>query len=169
MVAASSIIGVVAAGLGALCFSAQGPTSGAGPMTLRDDLPIDVSAERCEVFENEDAVRCNGNVRVRQADAILTGDVMTIIGLSEEGGFRRIEAVGNVRYASGTDAISGARGVYDAPTTTVTVTGDVVAITKDQIMTGGELIYNTETGRTVFSAGSKGRVRGLFYTADADR
>ena len=131
--------------------------------TLRDDQPIDVSANRCEVFENQDTVQCSGDVRVRQGDAILAADEMTIYGTQAEGGFRRIDAKGRVRYAADGSAMSGQRAVYDAETATLTVTGDVVVVQEEQVMTGGELVYNTTTGATVFTPDATGRVRGVFY------
>ncbi|MEM9233511.1 MAG: LptA/OstA family protein, partial [Pseudomonadota bacterium] len=125
-------------------------TQDIGVPTLRDDQPIDVSAGRCEVFENQDTVRCEGSVRVSQGEAILAANLMTIYGTQAEGGFRRIEAEGDVRYATGDNAMSGKSAVYDAATTTLTVTGDVVVVQADQVMTGGRLIYNTTSGATVF-------------------
>ncbi|RFB05596.1 LptA/OstA family protein [Parvularcula marina] len=137
--------------------------------TLRDDQPIDVSAGRCEVFENEDTVRCEGAVRVSQGEAILAADRMTIYGTQEEGGFRRIEAEGAVRYATGENAMSGQSATYDAATTTLTLIGDVVVVQADQVMTGGQLVYNTTTGATLFTPPNGGRVRGVFYTANDAR
>lgn len=133
--------------------------------TLRDDRPIDVTAARCEVFENEDTVRCEGSVRVAQGEAILAAERMTIFGTRAEGGFERIEAVGGVRYATGDNAMSGNSAIYDAASSTLTVTGDVVVVQADQVMTGGRLVYNTVTGATIFTPPEGGRVRGVFYTA----
>ncbi|MEE4349123.1 MAG: LptA/OstA family protein [Pacificimonas sp.] len=150
--------------LAGLLFQGVG-LEGTGALAPDSDAPIDLAAERCEVFENEDTARCAGAVRLVQGDAILTADEMTIFGFSHPDGVRRIEGSGNVRYASGPNAISGATAVYDASATTITVTGDVVVIQGDQIMAGGELVYNTATGALQFSPGADGRVRGLFYSA----
>lgn len=132
---------------------------------LRDDQPIDVTAARCEVFDNEDTLRCEGSVRVAQGESILAAERMTIYGTQAEGGFRRIEAEGAVRYAKGDNAMSGKSAVYDAASSTLTVTGDVVVVQADQVMTGGRLVYNTTTGATLFTPPEGGRVRGVFYTA----
>lgn len=132
---------------------------------IRDDQPIDVSAGRCETFEKEDTLECSGRVRVTQAGTILSADHMTIIGVNDEGGPRRMVAKGNVRYSNDVNAMSGEKAVYVSATTTLTVTGDVVVVQKDQVMTGGKLIYNTTTGEIEFLPGPTGRVRGVFYTA----
>ncbi|ADM09336.1 hypothetical protein PB2503_06352 [Parvularcula bermudensis HTCC2503] len=128
------------------------------------DAPIDLSADgACEVIDNGAIVRCSGGVRIVQGAAILASDRMTVYGIDPDGGFDRIEAVGDVRYSNGENAISGARGTYSALSTELTVTGDVVVIQGDQVLTGGELVYNTETGASRFSPPPGGRVRGLFY------
>lgn len=136
----------------------------AGDMSFDPSLPVDLSAGRCEAREQEDRVTCTGSVRVTQGDAILSAAKMSLFGVNTPSGLRRIEAEGEVRYASGPNAVSGASGVYDAASTTLTVTGDVIVIQGSQVMTGGRLIYNTETGDVEFGPGSGGRVRGLFYT-----
>lgn len=131
-------------------------------------LPIDLSAGRCEASEMEDRVTCSGSVRVVQGEAILTAETMTLFGVNDAEGLRRIEAEGEVRYANGPNAISGHSGIYDAVATELVVTGDVIVIQDGQVMTGGELIYNTETGDVLFTPGREGRVRGLFYTRSSD-
>lgn len=136
---------------------------GAGVPEFRDDKPIDISAERCEIFDNQDTWQCEGSVRVAQGDAILSAGKMTIFGTKSENGFSRIEAFGSVRYASGVNAMSGNAATYDAANTTLTLTGDVVVVEGEQIMTGGRLVYNTTTGATVFTPPPSGRVRGVFF------
>lgn len=133
--------------------------------SLDQGLPIDVSAAgKCEVLEQDDMVECSGDVRVTQGDTLLAAERMTIIGISDERGFRRIEAEGGVRYAADDSALSGEKAVFDADSDTLTVTGDVVVVQADQIMTGGRLVYNTVTGATMFTPEQGGRVRGVFYS-----
>ena len=135
---------------------------------VRSDLPYDISAERCEVFEVEDKIKCTGRVRVVQGEAILTADEMTVFGATSAAGFERIEGEGDVRYAEGVNAVSGRSAVFDGVNSTITVIGDVVVIQGEQVMVGGRLVYNTETGAMVFEPGETGRVRGVFYTANAN-
>ncbi|MEM9422716.1 MAG: LptA/OstA family protein [Pseudomonadota bacterium] len=141
--------------------------NGAPSMGLDASKPIDLSATRCEVFENEDTVECTGDVRVTQGPAILTADRMKIFGATAGEGFQRIEGHGDVRYSSEDNAVSGDKAVYDGPANTITVTGDVVVVQGEQVMLGGELIYNTLTRAIVFSPAEDGRVRGLFFTKSA--
>ncbi len=160
----SLIFGVIATlGVGgALAQDNDGPSLG-----LDASKPIDLSAARCEVFENQDTVECTGNVRVTQGPALLTADRMIIYNATGGDGFQRIEGYGNVRYASEDNAVSGNEATYDGPTNTITVTGDVVVVQGEQVMLGGQLIYNTLTRAIVFSPAEDGRVRGLFYTNSA--
>ena len=150
MLLLTSVMGLQDTGLGA---------------ALDSDAPIDLAAQRCELFEVEDRYVCTGEVRVTQGEAIITADKMTITGASSGDGFTRIEGEGQVRYASGPNAVSGERAVYDGPNNLLTVTGGVVVIQGEQVMVGGELVYNTETKAIVFTPGPDGRVRGLFRTA----
>ncbi|WOI52899.1 LptA/OstA family protein [Parvularcula sp. LCG005] len=130
------------------------------------NLPIDISADgSCEFLDQQDRIKCVGDVRVTQGISILSADEMTVDGVSSDGGFNRIESRGNVRYADGENAVSGELAIYDASTSIITVTGNVIVIQGEQIMVGGELIYNTSTGAMSFTPGADGRVRGLFYTA----
>ncbi|WP_031554354.1 LptA/OstA family protein [Parvularcula oceani] len=132
------------------------------PIGLSSDAPISVDAQRCDALQREDRLVCTGEVRISQAEALLTADRVVINFLPGTQDFRTIEGEGNVRYANGEDAISGDAGTFDAETSTITVTGDVVVVQGEQIITGERLVYNTETGALSFSAGEGGRVRGLF-------
>lgn len=135
------------------------------PVGLSGDAPIDVAAGRCEVFEADDIIECTGDVRITQGDALLSADRVKIFGAGDGEGFKRIEGEGQVRYASGDNALSGQRAVYDGPNTTITVVGDVLVLQGDQVMSGGKLVYNTTTKAMVFTPGPDGRVRGVFNTA----
>ena len=129
---------------------------------LQSDAPIDLDAESCDAFQAEDRVVCTGDVVVAQGPALLTAQRMEIRFKPGTQEFSRIEGEGGMRYASGPDAISGETGVFDSATSTVTVTGDVVVVQGEQVITGERLVYNTATGALSFSAAPGGRVRGLF-------
>ncbi|MBB4659350.1 LptA/OstA family protein [Parvularcula dongshanensis] len=146
-------------GLALLCVPAAAQQPFAG---LSSDEPISVDAQRCDALQREDRVICTGEVMIAQGPALLTADRMEITFAPGTQDFTRIEGEGRVRYASGEDAISGRAGVFDAATSTITVTGDVVVVQGEQVITGDRLVYNTETGALSFSAADGGRVRGLF-------
>ena len=134
------------------------------------DAPIELDAnEGCEgSLDGSAAYVCRGDVVLAQGPAILTAQMLALTFYPGTQEPRRIEAEGGVRYASGTDAISGRQGVFDAETTTITVTGDVVVVQGEQVITGERLTYNTETGAISLAAGPGQRVRGLFVTKPDD-
>lgn len=134
------------------------------------DAPIELDAkEGCDgSLDGTTAYVCRGDVVLAQGPAILTADMLALTFYEGTQDPRRIEAEGGVRYASGADAISGQAGVFDADASTITVTGDVVVIQGEQVITGERLIYNTETGAISLSAAPGQRVRGLFVTKPDD-
>ncbi|MFZ5618701.1 MAG: LptA/OstA family protein [Pseudomonadota bacterium] len=124
------------------------------------DAPIDITGDRLEVVD--DVATWVGNVRAVQGEAILTAETL-VADLDEAGAFRKIRAVGTVRYSNGKEAITGKVGVYDAEARTITISEDVVVTQGEQVMTGGELVYWVDTGRILFTAPSGRRIRGIFY------
>ena len=157
----SVMLGLAGLGLGAAPAAAQG----IGGDT---DAPITLEAERCELLDQQQETICEGSVRIAQGAALLTSDRVVLRFFEGTQDPRYIEGIGRVRYANGDDAIGGARGVFDAQTSTVTVTGDVVVVQGEQVLTGERLVYNTQTGALSFSAAEGGRVRGLFRPGAAN-
>ena len=133
------------------------------------DAPIELSAEEgCDGdIEGLAPLVCRGDVVVAQGPALLTAQVLSMTFYPGTQDPKRIEAEGGMRYASGEDAISGLAGVFDGDTSTITVTGDVVVVQGDQVVTGERLVYNTETGAISLSAKPGQPVRGLFVTKPA--
>jgi lipopolysaccharide export system protein LptA len=129
------------------------------------DAPIDITGDRLEVVD--DVATWVGNVRAVQGEAILTAEKL-VADLDEDGAFKKIRAVGTVRYSNGKDAIAGKVGVYDAEKRTITISEDVVVTQGEQVMTGGKLIYWVDTGRLLFTAPSGRRIRGIFYAKRGD-
>ena len=132
----------------------------------QSDAPIELAAEEgCDGDTGGlTPLVCRGDVVLTQGPSILMSDQLSMLFYPGTQDPKRIEAEGTVRYASGEDAISGRRGVFDAETGTITVTGDVVVIQGEQVVTGERLVYNTQTGAISLSAAPGQRVRGLFVT-----
>ena len=130
------------------------------------DAPIELDArEGCDGdLEGRGPLVCRGDVVLAQGPSMLTADTLSLTFYPGTQDPKRVEAEGRVRYASGEDAISGARGVFDGDTSTITVTGDVIVVQGEQVVTGERLVYNTETGAISLSAAPGQRVRGLFVT-----
>jgi len=152
---------------GAFIFAAALMTCDAGAQLAPEvsDAPIDITGDRLEVVD--DVATWVGNVRAVQGESILTAEKL-VADLDEDGAFRKIRAVGTVRYSNGKDAISGKVGVYDAEKRTITISEEVVVTQGEQVMTGGKLIYWVDTGRLLFTAPSGRRIRGIFYAKRSD-
>ena len=129
------------------------------------DAPIDITGDQFEAIEDRDYVIWTGDVQVVQGDSVLTAPRLTIYGV-EAGELTRIEAQGGIRYTNGAEAISGDTGVYDASDETITVTGNVVVVQGEQVLSGAKLIYNTRTGSIRFTSTGQQRVRGIFFTKE---
>ena len=141
-------------------------SSASAQFTTSSDSPIDITGEQFEAVDGRDYVVWTGDVQVVQDQSILTAPRLVIFGV-EAGELTRIEAEGGIRFTNGAEAISGDKGIYDAAAETITVTGNVVVVQGEQILSGARLIYNTRTGSIRFSSASGQRVRGIFFTKDA--
>ena len=115
------------------------------------DAPIDITAKKFESFPDKDYGIWTGDVQVIQGEVLLTAPSLVIYGIAA-GEANRIEATGGMRYTNGLEAITGDAATYDAASETITVTGSVVVVQGDQVMTGGALVYNTKTGEMQFAS-----------------
>jgi lipopolysaccharide export system protein LptA len=67
--------------------------------------------------------------------------------------------------------VRGNKAVYEADTTTITMTGDVVAVQGQNVLRGDKMVFNTDTGQGQMIGGGKGgknRPRGVFYPKQSD-
>ncbi len=128
------------------------------------EAPLDITGDRLEVADG--VATWTGNVRAVQDDTLLTAERL-IADLDDNGDFKKIRAVGSVRYSNGKEAITGKTGVYDAAARTITISDDVVVTQGEQVMTGGQLIYWVDTRKILFTAPSGRRIRGIFYAKSA--
>ncbi|HEX8470376.1 MAG TPA: LptA/OstA family protein, partial [Brevundimonas sp.] len=79
-----------------------------------------------------------------------------------------VTASGNVYYVTPTETIRGDRAVYTVSNATIIVTGDVILTQGKNVLTGGRLSYNIDTGQTNMVAGGNGRIQGVFYPQGAN-
>lgn len=129
--------------------------------------PIRVNADRSEVMERERRVVLIDNVDIQQGDARLRADRVTLnysgssgsgdtttSGMAGFGDISSLEAVGEVFYVTPELKATGDRGVYEARTDTITLTGDVVLIRGEDVATGEQLVMRLSEGRTVLDGGN---------------
>jgi lipopolysaccharide export system protein LptA len=84
------------------------------------------------------------------------------------GALKRIEAHGSVYYVSPQQRVHGDDAVYDAASDTITVTGQVVAVQGQNVITGTRMVINNQTGEGHMEGEAKGRnqpgrVRSVIY------
>jgi lipopolysaccharide export system protein LptA len=155
----------LALALGGAGFAAQdaAPAPGQGP--------LDISADRGEVFDQEGRVVYTGDVNVTRGDSRLRADrVEAFFNRAEGGGFsdlRRIVAVGEVFYVTPAEIARGDRGVYDLETGMITLTGAVVLTQGCNVSTGQELVASLDGGAARLTGGDdQERVRSVFFDED---
>lgn len=87
---------------------------------------------------------------------------------SASGQISSVTASGNVYYVTPTETIRGDRAVYTISNATIVITGDVILTQGKNVMTGGRLTYNVDTGTANMAAGSNSRIQGVFYPQGAN-
>ncbi|HEX4710439.1 LptA/OstA family protein [Phenylobacterium sp.] len=147
--------------------------------------PIDITADEGETHNADCTAIWRGSAEALQETSRLRSDVLIAhmeVKKNKPGGAApgadsgsacgemvSLEAKGNVYYVSADGRrVHGDAGLYDAINTTLTVTGDVVAVDGQNVMRGTRMVYNTQTGEGRVEGGAKGpsaknRPRGVFY------
>jgi lipopolysaccharide transport protein LptA len=149
-----------------------------GAQLSRQGGPIDATADSTQFVNSESVNRWVGDVQVRQGDAQLAADSMSIYFADGAPGearrIDRIEVEGSVVYTTPSEIARGDRGVYLASTERITLTGDVTLIRGDSTLAGQHLVIEPREGRSTLSrenpdapAAAGGRVRGVLGTGEA--
>lgn len=158
----------------------------AAQLAPQSHTPIDVTADQLEVLKDQCASIWTGSAEALQDNARLRADVMRMYfvpkskgaapagggtGTSACGDLKRMEAEGSVYYVTPDQRVRGNKAVYEADTTTITMTGDVVAVQGQNVLRGDKMVFNTDTGQGQMMGGGKGgknRPRGVFYPKQDD-
>jgi len=154
--------GLRLAALITLFFGLLLPVTAQAQLARDSEAPLDVSSDFFESIEGQDYLTWTGNVHAVQGDVVLTTPRL-VLYQNEDGAVTRVEATGGVRYSTPAEKISGKKMVYMAKDDIITVTGNVVVIQGDQVMSGEKLVYNLTTGSLRFSGAGNKRVRGIFF------
>jgi lipopolysaccharide export system protein LptA len=157
-----------------------------GQIATNSKAPVDVTADNLETSNSGCTYTWTGNAEALQANARLRADVLRIInkvgsskpgksgstGAGNCGEMERMEADGSVYYVTPEQRVRANHAVYVAGSTTITMTGDVVAVRGQSVLRGDKMIFNTDTGAgqvvgTTKGRGSKDRPRGVFYPSQS--
>ena len=141
--------------------------------------PIDITADRLEVFDAEARAVFTGNVDAAQGGASLRANRVEVFferntGSNAAGAWGEIErmnADGDVYYVTAANEVArGDRAIYEIATNTIVMTGQVVLNRGDNVITGSRLRVNLETGESQVSSdtgevdsSASERVRAVFF------
>lgn len=143
------------------------------------NAPVDVEADRIEVQDRADRAMFSGNVHVTQAELTLDAARLTVAYANRQGGngsvqIERLDAAGGVVVRSPSETARGQFAIYDLNRRQITMLGGVTLEQGANVVRGGRLVINLDTGRAVVdgsavggapgtvSAGKGGRVSGRF-------
>jgi lipopolysaccharide export system protein LptA len=131
--------------------------------------PVDVEADRIEVQDRADRAVFSGNVVARQNDMTLNAGRLTVAYSRNGGGvdIERLDASGGVTVRSASETARGEFAIYDLSQRIITVVGNVQLTRGGNVVRGGRLVINLDTGRAVMDGrgvndASGGRVSGRF-------
>jgi len=145
------------------------PMTAQAQFSRNSDAPLQADAD--DASNTAGVTTLSGQVDIRQGETRILADVVKIYGGStgigpDTGDVNRMEASGNFYYLTPEQEVRGNNGVYTKESETFTVTGDVILLQGENVVTGDTLIYNlnTEEARVVGTCkgrrcGSKGRVK----------
>ena len=159
----------------ALAFAA--PLAAQALANHNTSAPVDVEADRIEVQDRADRAIFSGNVRVRQSDLTMNAARLTVAYANERGSgvaIERLDAAGGVTVRSPSETARGQFAIYDLNRRQITMLGGVVLEQGANVVRGGRLVIDLDSGRAVVdgsavsgapgatTTGRGGRVTGRF-------
>ena len=136
------------------------PIMAQAQFTRDNSAPIDATAD--DIINSRGTTILTGQVDVRQGTTRILADKMQIfsggagaIGASSD--ISKIIATGNFYYLTPDQEVRGTKGVYTQIDDTIVVTGDVILLQNDNVVTGDKLVYNLTTEQANVVGTCKGR------------
>ncbi len=162
------------AAVAALALGLAGPA--AAQIAGSSDAPVDITADALEVVNNQCMSIWSGSAEALQDRTRLRADTIKTYskkapgkanGQGSCGALDRMEAIGNVYYVTPQQKVRGDNAVYDVGAERIVITGDVVAVSGQNVIRGSRLVVNSATGDAQMEAGAKGpgkaRPRAVIY------
>ncbi len=154
-----------------------GPVSAQALKGHNANAPVDFSADRIEVQDRADRVVASGNVKVTQGGLALDAARLTIAYTGAIAGgnptIQRLDASGGVTVRSSSETATGSFAIYDLNRRLITMIGGVTLTQGLNVVRGGRLVIDLNSGRSVIdgaavggsagvTGGAGGRVTGRF-------
>lgn len=173
------LAGVVMVGVGVMAMQ----SASANPDFGKRDEPIEITADSLEVLQENQRAMFKGDVEAKQGDVTLRAATMTVHyrqgnnggAAPAAGAVSRIEADGGVLLTTKEETARSRKGIYNVDDKKVQMTGDVTLTRGQNVLKGGQLVYDFTTGRSVLGSGvaassgadgkpaaGGGRIRALF-------
>lgn len=125
-----------------------------------NSAPIDATAD--DIINSGGTTILTGQVDVRQGTTRILADKMQIFSggtgvVGATGDISKIIATGNFYYLTPEQEVRGSNGVYTEIDNTIVVTGDVILLQDENVVTGNKLVYNLTTEEAKVVGNCKGR------------
>ncbi len=107
-----------------------------------------------------DLTTLTGQVDIRQGDTRMLADKVVLDRSGNpnvNSGIKSAVATGNFYYITPEQEVRGDKGVFDGATDEFTITGNVILLQDDSVVTGSRLIYNVKTEQARVVSDCKGR------------
>ncbi|MCW5694584.1 MAG: LPS ABC transporter substrate-binding protein LptA [Pseudolabrys sp.] len=168
----------------------KGPPNALQGFSQNRDEPVNIESNTLEVRDKDKIATFSGDVRVKQGDTAMRSQKLVVFYEQEgQGGqngaakgasgkpmqaatpgpngsqkIKRLEARGDVVVTQKDQTATGETGIFDMPTNTVTLTGNVVMTQGKNVLRGDKLIVDLTSGVSRVESGKngRGRVQGLF-------
>jgi len=175
------VAGLLVLGAAANSQPSKGPPNALQGFSQNHDQPVHIEAATLEVRDKDKVATFSGNVHVTQGDTDMRCKSLVVFYEQEgddksknmplanpgPGGQQRIkklEARGGVVVRQKEQTATGDLGLFDMPTNTVTLSGNVVMTQGQNILKGDKLVVDLASGvsRVESNKSGQGRVQGLF-------
>ena len=165
----------------------KGPPNALQGFSQNRDEPVNIESNTLEVRDKDKVAVFSGDVRVKQGDTAMRSQKLVVFyeqtgeGAAAKGAtgkpmqaatpgpngsqkIKRLEARGDVVVTQKDQTATGETGIFDMPTNTVTLTGNVIMTQGKNVLRGDKLIVDLTTGVSRVESGKngRGRVQGLF-------
>ncbi len=134
---------------------AQGIQVAFGGVEQDSSLPVEVTADKLDVDQNDGTAIFTGNVLIGQGQMRLSAPWVLVVYLEDRSGIERLRAKGGVTLVSGEDAAEAQQADYNVQTGMIEMAGDVLLVQGATALTADKMFVDTVAG----TARMNGRVK----------
>ncbi|NOZ32334.1 MAG: hypothetical protein GXP01_04500, partial [Alphaproteobacteria bacterium] len=139
-------------GLGVLSPARAQSVQAFGQLAGQSDQPVEITADRFEIREDEQSASFTGNVVIKQADfRLMAQEIVVRFGAGGQSELKTVTTKGKVRVEYGGQVAVADRGVLDVPTRIFRLVGNVRVTGGGGEISGNELVIDIGAGTSAFS------------------